>query len=100
MYNRTILNEICELNDSSKLFSLLTQPNKKGEKPCWSEIIEGFKYFENYNLNSKFKLKKFYYEVDSLKDLESLGIDYNYIDHYENKFIHYIFGLSRESLYF
>lgn len=95
-YSRATLSEIEDLKDSSKLFSILIEPTYRGDYPYWKDIWDGMKFFGRHNslFDSLFD-SIYFYDEKKLKDLEKLGLDYNYRDTGGNNFFQYAIGISK-----
>jgi hypothetical protein len=91
-YSRSTINEIDDLQDSSKLFELLTQPTYRGDYPYWIDIWEGLTYFCR---NNSLLDTRFFYDDKKFKELEKFGLDYNHRDSGGNNFFQYALAVSK-----
>lgn len=86
-YYNSLRYELEDLEDKSKLFEILTNKNNFRHEPAWEDILRKVKdYYEIYNRG---EWQKHIVSKESLKDLEDIGIDYNYIDSFGLNFLHY-----------
>lgn len=100
LYTRSTLNDIDDLQDASKLFSILIQPTYRGDHPYWTDIWNGFKYFTKNKDQSLFDNvfgSMYFHDNQKLKALENFGLDYNHRDAGGNNFFQYVMGLSRSN---
>ncbi len=91
-YNSSTFREIRDLQEPSKLFEILTQPDRRGDYPYWTDIWHGIQHYRDFNCKSN---SEYFLSVDKIKELENYGLDYSYRDAAGNNFLHYCLGLSR-----
>lgn len=89
-YSQSMFREIQNLQEPSKLFELLIQPDFRGEYPYWKDIWTGIQYYRDLNCKSN---SRYFTSIDKLKEIEKFGLDYSYRDVAGNNFFKYIMGL-------
>lgn len=90
-YNTSQLREIRDLQDPSKLFGMLVEPDRRGDYPYWTDIWHGIQHYRDFNCKSN---SEYFLSVEKLQEIEKLGLDYNHRDAAGNNFFHYVIGLS------
>jgi hypothetical protein len=91
MYYNSINYEISDLKDKSKLFSILINPDNYKYPPSWDDIIKKIQFFYEKNEHNRQEWKSYISDNKDFELLESVGLNYDYIDNYDHNFLHYIF---------
>ena len=91
MYNhQKLVKELKLIKSEKEVFSKIINQGDIS----WDEIFEVLKLYKDMNSQT---LTKSYYSEDKIKELESMGLDFNYIDYYGDNFLLYAYRLKEES---
>jgi hypothetical protein len=89
-YNSSTLREIRDLQEPSKLFEILIEPDRRGDSPYWKDIWNGIQHYIDFN--GKYH-SRYFTKIEQLKEIEKFGLDYSYRDAAGNNFFQYIMGI-------